>query len=103
MQNQTEDEYDIEYEEIEVEDGSEEYDRYLQNNQNAVDAARECRLIDIDEERDEFLGTLSQTILGRLNKPPSKILGDLLYCLKGLGDTMKKKYGAHALFQVTVF
>ena len=41
---------------------------------------------------------LHRNIVKRLNKPPSNVKGDHLHCFKNLGDSMKKKNGAHATF-----
>lgn len=51
-----------------------------------------------DEARDESVVSLEENILKRLKKSPSKIKGDHLHCFKNLGDSMKKKNGAHATF-----
>ena len=33
-----------------------------------------------------------------MNKPPAKVKGDHLHCFKNLGDSMRKRNGAHAAF-----
>jgi hypothetical protein len=50
------------------------------------------------EKKKESIAVLDESILKRLNKPPSNIKGDHLHCFKNLGDSMKKKNGAHATF-----
>jgi hypothetical protein len=50
------------------------------------------------EHRLKNVATLEDSIIKRLNKPPSNIKGDHLHCFKNLGDSMKKKNGAHAAF-----
>ena len=47
---------------------------------------------------DEYESTLPANILRRLSNPASKVKGDHLHCFKNLGDSMKKKNGAHAAF-----
>lgn len=47
---------------------------------------------------DEYKSTLPENILRRLRNPASKVKGDHLHCFKNLGDSMKKKNGAHAAF-----
>lgn len=49
-------------------------------------------------EYDEYKSTLPENILRRLSNPASKVKGDHLHCFKNLGDSMKKKNGAHAAF-----
>jgi hypothetical protein len=59
----------------------------------------DCDIIsECNELRNEYLATLEDNIIKRLDRPPSKIKGDHLHCFKNLGDSMKKKNGAHAAF-----
>jgi 3'-5' exonuclease len=51
-----------------------------------------------EETYDDYKLTLPENILRRLSNPPSKVKGDHLHCFKNLGDSMKKKNGAHAAF-----
>ena len=51
-----------------------------------------------NELREEYIATLEDNIIKRLNRPPSKVKGDHLHCFKNLGDSMKKRNGGHAAF-----
>jgi hypothetical protein len=53
---------------------------------------------DEEESRQSYMATLDESILKRLRKSPSSVKGDHLHCFKNLGDSMKKKNGAHATF-----
>jgi hypothetical protein len=51
-----------------------------------------------EETYNDYKLTLPENILRRLSNPPSKVKGDHLHCFKNLGDSLKKKNGAHAAF-----
>jgi hypothetical protein len=69
------------------------------NSDLIQDTFEDCDIIsECNELRKEYLATLEDNIIKRLDRPPSKIKGDHLHCFKNLGDSMKKKNGAHAAF-----
>ena len=70
---------------------NEEYDEHLSEYHPLSCANHEINM-------EEYLVTLDDKIKERLNKPPSKVKGDHLHCFKNIGDSMKKKNGAHAAF-----
>lgn len=71
----------------------EEYDEeYTQPTTLQTQASEE------EEIRQSYMATLDESILKRLHKSPSSVKGDHLHCFKNLGDSMKKKNGAHATF-----
>ena len=76
------------------------YDLYYSDDDSdtAVAPAMEEEEVHILDTRALYLATLCVAILSRLNRPPSNVKGDPLHCFKILGDSMKKKNGAHAAF-----
>ena len=81
---------------INVDDMSDE--EYTQDDRLVIPTLVDKDANEEAEKKKDYIATLDDSILKRLNKPPSNIKGDHLHCFKNLGDSMKKKNGAHAIF-----